>query len=480
MLLISRKNDYFPSYHLDMQRFLFGREFRAEELPFPDKVVKEHVKNGYVAVRPGIESLNDNIFDLLSGRKKWLCARCGNRDQEAFATCACSHCRKKCVYCRHCLTMGIVRSCTNLVTWIGPEPESWTCSTHNDVQLCTWDGRLSDDQNAAAAALDQALTARESFLIWAVTGAGKTEIMYQAIEHQLKKGKHVVLATPRTDVVRELLPRMRAAFPSVPISGLYAGSDDVRADAPLVLSTAHQLIRYSKCFDCVFIDEVDAFPFHFDPMLEFAVRKAAKPGAPFAYLSATPPAALRSAYLSGSLSGVKLSRRYHGHPLPVPRFHWIGGWLRAIQKGQLPVPLRVWLTEKMEQKRQVFVFVPSVTLSRDLTEILQREAFDRTVGVHAEDPHRHTKVADFRNGKINILVTTTILERGVTVPGVEVCVVGADDPVFDECALVQISGRVGRSAEYPAGDLVFFHNGKTLAMVRALGQIKQMNKEGAL
>jgi competence protein ComFA len=131
----------------------------------------------------------------------------------------------------------------------------------------------------------------------------------------------------------------------------------------------------------------------------------------------------------------------------------------------------------MEAQQQVFVFVPSVSTAAALTELLQRNGFSRSAGVHSEDPLRHQKVADFRSGKLRLLVTTTILERGVTIANVQVGVVGADDPIFDEAALVQISGRVGRSAAYPNGDVVFFHNGKTLSMVRAVRHMVQMNQE---
>ncbi|GEB77208.1 DEAD/DEAH box helicase [Sporolactobacillus inulinus] len=477
MLLLSRHLDQAPNYRADVQHFLFGREFRAEDLPFSEKLIRAHVKNGFISLRPGIMPLNENIFDLLGIRKKWLCARCGNRDQEAFAFCSCARCGKKCVYCRHCLNMGIVRSCTQLVTWQGPEP-GFDRAFLDGRPLCKWDGVLSNEQQAAATAMKRTLAARESFLMWAVTGSGKTEIMYPAIEGQLRQGHHVALATPRTDVVRELLPRLRAAFPDVPISGLYGGSEEENLRAPLVISTAHQLIRYAGRFDCVFIDEVDAFPFHFDPMLEYAVHKAAKPGTPFAYLSATPPSELKNRFLSGSLKGVKLARRYHGHPLPIPRFRWIGSWQKLVQRGKLPSVLHEWLKNKMEAQQQVFVFVPSVSTAAALTELLQRNGFSRSAGVHSEDPLRHQKVADFRSGKLRLLVTTTILERGVTIANVQVGVVGADDPIFDEAALVQISGRVGRSAAYPNGDVVFFHNGKTLSMVRAVRHMVQMNQEG--
>lgn len=60
-----------------------------------------------------------------------------------------------------------------------------------------------------------------------------------------------------------------------------------------------------------------------------------------------------------------------------------------------------------------------------------------------------------RKRQVQYLVTTTILERGVTFPGVQVVILGADDPVFTVAALVQIAGRVGRSPTAPTGTVLF-------------------------
>jgi competence protein ComFA len=96
--------------------------------------------------------------------------------------------------------------------------------------------------------------------------------------------------------------------------------------------------------------------------------------------------------------------------------------------------------------------------------------------VYAADKARHEKVARFRNEEYSLLLTTTILERGITISNLDVAVLGAEDHVFTESALVQIAGRVGRSAKMPTGDVTFFHYGKTDAMVRARAQINWMNK----
>ncbi|QGS69179.1 hypothetical protein CV093_15140 [Oceanobacillus sp. 143] len=80
--------------------------------------------------------------------------------------------------------------------------------------------------------------------------------------------------------------------------------------------------------------------------------------------------------------------------------------------------------------------------------------------------------------ELYVLITTTILERGVTFPSVDVAILDAGHVVFDEAALVQIAGRAGRSADDPTGEVIFFHDGKTEAMVQAIKSIKMMNKRG--
>lgn len=83
-----------------------------------------------------------------------------------------------------------------------------------------------------------------------------------------------------------------------------------------------------------------------------------------------------------------------------------------------------------------------------------------------------------RNEEIPGLLTTTILERGITIKNVQVAVVGADSKIFNSSALIQISGRVGRNVLFPSGEVVFFHHGITVEMDEARNEIIRFNKEG--
>ena len=70
-----------------------------------------------------------------------------------------------------------------------------------------------------------------------------------------------------------------------------------------------------------------------------------------------------------------------------------------------------------------------------------------------------------REATYEILLTTMILERGVTFERISVIVLGADHPVFTKSSLVQIAGRADRKGPYTN-------------IRKACQEIKEMNEEG--
>ena len=51
-------------------------------------------------------------------------------------------------------------------------------------------------------------------------------MMFESISCALKEGKRVCWAIPRADVVVELVPRLRQAFPNALVVGLHGRSDE--------------------------------------------------------------------------------------------------------------------------------------------------------------------------------------------------------------------------------------------------------------
>lgn len=450
----------FNPYDSQLQKMLMGKQLLPDELPFTKEEIQLHHELGYLAYRDGIK------------RKPLSCTRCGTTDPSWFAEFPCTRCGKVELYCRKCLMMGRVSECTPLISWSGPELESKIV----DKPLL-WDGQLSDGQKAASQRVAKAVENSAELLVWAVAGAGKTEVLFAGIANALSAGKRVCVATPRTDVVLELAPRLQKVFPEIKVATLYGGSEDRHEYAQLTIATTHQLLRFYKAFDVIIVDEVDAFPYSIDETLQYAVQQSRKPESSLIYLTATPNKQWQTDCRSGKRNCVTIPARFHRHPLPVPEFVWSGNWKKKLKKGKLSAPIEKWLESRLASGKQALVFAPKIATMDKILNILQ--ALNPLIeSVHAEDPDRKEKVLKFRNKEIPILLTTTILERGVTIPNIDVAVIGSEDRIFTESALVQIAGRAGRSAEYPTGDVTFFHNGKTEAMLSARRQIVRMNKEG--
>jgi competence protein ComFA len=275
--------------------------------------------------------------------------------------------------------------------------------------------------------------------------------------------------------VLELAPRLQQVFPETEVSVLYGGSEDRSKNAQLTIATTHQLLRYYRAFDTIIIDEVDAFPYSMEPMLQYAANEARALDGAIVYLSATPSKEMQRDVRLKKLDSVVIPARYHGMPLPVPQFEWCGKWRASLTKGRIPINVKLWIKQHFKDEKPIFLFVPDIELLEKVVRILQKSYEDEVVGVHSKDKERKGKVARFREGRVKILVTTTILERGVTVPNVQVGVLGAEDDIFTESALVQIAGRAGRNTEYSSGDVRFFHYGKTGEMNRARNHIRRMN-----
>ena len=86
-------------------------------------------------------------------------------------------------------------------------------------------------------------------------------------------------------------------------------------------------------------------------------------------------------------------------------------------------------------------------------------------------------IENFRRGYNTFLVTTSVLERGVTVKNLQVIVFNADDPIYNHGTLIQIAGRVGRKKDAPEGKVIFLAHRKTIDMEKAIESIENANKD---
>ncbi len=104
--------------------------------------------------------------------------------------------------------MGRVSECAKLYRWTGPGIQ-YTIPDN----VMRWMGTFSAGQQNASDCVVEAVNGKDEFLVWAVCGAGKTEVLFPAIEVRLLAGKRICLAaTPRTDVVLELSCKVKKSF----------------------------------------------------------------------------------------------------------------------------------------------------------------------------------------------------------------------------------------------------------------------------
>ncbi|MDR1013348.1 MAG: DEAD/DEAH box helicase family protein, partial [Lactobacillales bacterium] len=183
-------------------------------------------------------------------------------------------------FCPHCIELGRVTS--DIPLYFIPEKER-PCL----FAPCKWQGVLTVAQKEIANKIVKTINHCCKLLVYAVTGAGKTEMLFRGIESALSQGKRVGIVSPRVDVCVELYPRICAAFPDVKVLLLH-GKSNAYFDSALVICTTHQLLRFYQAFDVLIVDEIDAFPFVNEKMLHVGVKNALKNKAALIYLTATP------------------------------------------------------------------------------------------------------------------------------------------------------------------------------------------------
>ena len=234
-------------------------------------------------------------------RQKMRCPRCGNEDRDLFF-----HDRGS-WYCRRCIAFGRIDVNERLCTpkW---ERRKIVCAYHLPYAL-------TDLQQQVVTEVCGYLEEGEDVLIYAATGAGKTELTMEAICRYLNRGKRVGFAIARRQVVLEIAQRLQEAFAQLKVCAVCEGhTSNLWGD--LIVCTMHQLYRYHGCFDLLIMDEVDAFPYRGNALLKTIAMNACV--GQLLYLTATPDAEMLEQVRNGELKQVTLFERPHRHPLVIP------------------------------------------------------------------------------------------------------------------------------------------------------------------
>ena len=376
--------------------------------------------------------------------ENFICPRCGNKNPLYIGELN----GKK--YCRFCISL-------NGKSALQRKPN------HGAVVL-RLGYPLSKEQEEIANKVLENYKNKKDTLINAVCGAGKTELVYKVMAHCMSQGKTVAFAVPRRDVVIELCARIKEAFPYNFVVSLYGGHTD-RIEGDVVVLTTHQLYRYENYFDLIILDEIDAFPFNNNTLLSSMFFRSVKGN--IVMMSATPTKDALKYFTGENKEILELNTRFHRHPLPVPKvvrkigvlkFYWLVEHLKRYQK----------------EHKQVFVFAPTIARAEYVYKVLRIFVKNGNY-VHSKCKNRNEIISNFKKGEYDYLVTTAVLERGVTVKNLQVVIFDADNSIYDAKALIQISGRVGRKIDAPEGDVTFLVNKETEEIKEAINTINTKN-----
>lgn len=377
--------------------------------------------------------------------QNFICPICGNIDAMFIGY------RKGKPYCRKCITFRGQEVTNNYVP--------------NDNADYVLHYELSNDQKRLSKQLLNNYISGLNTLVKAVCGAGKTEISIEVIKYAIEHHQKVGFAIPRKDVVRELCFHFKSFFPDNKIVSVYGGNTK-RLQGDLVCLTAHQLFRYENYFDLLIVDEIDAFPYDGNDILESFLKRSLK--GKLIMMSATPSELIIKRFSLRGHRILNLDTRFHLKPLPVPEVKIHRGLLKYYH---LVRDLRRFLMEN----KPVFIFTPTIDICEQTYNVL-RFLIKGISFVHSKCPDRSEKIDAFRNGNIKALVTTAVLERGVTVKNLQVIVFRADHPLYTSQALIQISGRVGRKKDAPFGEVIFIGDKTTNEITECIKEIQRANK----
>ncbi|MDG0843031.1 DEAD/DEAH box helicase family protein [Staphylococcus equorum] len=393
---------------------------------------------------------------VINKQGRWYCIQCHTKERHYFYKYFSILLDKEVVYCRNCINLSRMDNIN----------EVYITETNADISQGIYQlpFELSEQQHYASIKILEAVKSFKSILLYAVTGAGKTEMIFEGLSFARRKGYNVAIVSPRIDVVIEVSLRIKAAFKDEAIDVLYQGQRQCH-NGHFVIATVHQLYRFKQHFDMVIVDEVDAFPLSMDPTLFDVITHASKQQHCHIYMTATPSTTLLRKMKGDHI--VTLPARFHRQPLPVPQFKHYKTKFHKTQRFLMKI-----LKQQIESGRYTLVFFNRIHLMKQMYHCYKTEITSMTC-VHSEDALRFEKVRGLRKGEYKVMFTTTILERGFTMANLDVIVLNSH--MFESSALVQIAGRVGRKLEAPTGSVLFLHEGITMSMLKARKDIKKMN-----
>lgn len=206
------------------------------------------------------------------------------------------------------------------------------------------------------------------FLLFGVTGSGKTEVYLRLIRAVLDRGEKALMLVPEIGLTPQVLGRFRERF-DAPIAVLHSGMSDrertrvwlmaASGKAPLVIGTRSAVFTPLPQLGVIIVDEEHDVSykqqdrFHYSAR-DVAVMRAMRQSIPVVLGSATPSLETLNRARTGAYESLILRARAQGALLPVIE---LLDMRRLAVDGGVSHPLRVAMAEALQNGDQVLLFL---------------------------------------------------------------------------------------------------------------------------
>ena len=317
-------------------------------------------------------------------------------------------------------------------------------------------------------------------LVCGDVGFGKTEVAARAIFKCLSEGRQAAILAPTTLLVNQHYHNLRERFESFPfeiqeLSRFRSGAEQTRTvqgiksgSVDLVIGT-HRLLSDDvgfKDLGLLVVDEEQRFGVRHKEKI-----KEMRSNVDVLTLSATPIPRTLNMSLTG-IKDISLIEEPPGDRLPVHTY--VTPYEEEIMRNAIE--------RELARGGQVFVVNNRITGINQLAETISRLCPDAVIGIGHGRMNEETlenTMLDFVEGRINVLVATTIIENGIDIPNANTMVILNADR-FGLAQLYQLRGRVGRSHRLAYAYLMY-QPGKVLTDIarKRLAAIREFTEFGA-
>jgi primosomal protein N' (replication factor Y) (superfamily II helicase) len=233
--------------------------------------------------------------------------------------------------------------------------------------------QLTEAQDAAIQPILQSIykDQHDVFLLYGVTGSGKTEIYLQSIQDVLKKGKEAIVLVPEIALTPQMVNRFKGRFGeqvAVLHSGLSAGEkyDEwrkiFRKEVSVVVGARSAIFAPFENLGILIIDEEHETSYKQEEMPRYhardvAIERAINARCPVVLGSATPSLETFARAQKGVYHLLTLTKRMNNHSLPPVEIIDMREELRSGNRSMFSTSLLEKLKGRIEKKEQTVLFL---------------------------------------------------------------------------------------------------------------------------